>query len=274
MTEKISVNTLSGVPETLLVPLYARAQETQRPDAICHDSHAVAMVAKIDYDFNKFDNPTGSASALGIAIRTEILDELTAAYITKYPDAVIINIAAGLDTRFLRVDNGQIRWYDLDLPESIEVRRRLLPEQPRQIYIAESALDFEWMNHVEKQPHTLIIIEGLLMYFSENDVKNLLIALTEQFPGAEMLVEVIGYSQAQRTDRDGMVSKTGGAFQWGIRNAAELGSWHPRLQYMADISIYDRHEARWLALPIKWKATPAQLRNTTDRIVQLQVLAQ
>ncbi len=271
MTEKISVDTLSGVPETLLVPLYARAQETQRPDAICHDPQAVAMMAKIDYDFNKFAE-TGATSSLGIAVRTEILDEQTSAYIAQQPDAVIINIAAGLDTRFLRVDNGQIRWYDLDLPEAIAVRRRLLPEQPRQTYIAESALNFAWMQQVEKHPHTLILIEGLLMYFREEDVKNLLFALTEQFPNAVMLVEVMGYSQAQRTDRDGMISKTGGAFQWGIRKAADMGGWHPRLQYVGDVSIYDRHEHRWLALPIKWNASPAELRNTVDRIVQLQVV--
>jgi O-methyltransferase involved in polyketide biosynthesis len=270
MTEKISVNTLAGVPETLLVPLYARAQETQRPDAICHDPQAVAMMAKIEYDFSKFAD-TGAASSLGIAVRTEILDEQTAAYIAQHPNAVMINIAAGLDTRFLRVDNGQIRWFDLDLPEAIEVRRRLLPEQPRQTYIAESALNFVWMQQVEKQPHTLIIIEGLLMYFQEAEVKNLLNALTDHFPGAEMLVEVMGYSQAQRTDRDGMVSKTGGAFQWGIRNAADMGEWHPKLKYIGDVSIYDRHEQRWLALPLQWKASPAALRNTVDRIVQLRV---
>lgn len=61
MTEKISVNTLKGVPETLLVPLYARAVETQRPDAICRDLQAVAMMAKIDYDFSKFDTNSGTA---------------------------------------------------------------------------------------------------------------------------------------------------------------------------------------------------------------------
>lgn len=268
MTLKHSTEKLTGVPETLLIPLYARAIETQR-GGICHDPLAVEIMQQLDYDFSKFAD--GHATALAIAIRTAILDEFTRAYIARYPDAVIVNIAAGLDARFFRMDNGQIRWYELDLPESIDMRRRFFEESDRYTSIARSALDFTWLDEIERRPHTLFIIEGLLMYFDEGEVQGLIRTLAENFPGAEMLLEVLGRSQSQRTGRSDMVSKTGAQFKWGIRITADIADWHPRLHYVTDVSLYERHEDRWLALDIAWTAPLQALRNTVNRIVHLRV---
>ncbi|MCU0511715.1 MAG: class I SAM-dependent methyltransferase [Anaerolineae bacterium] len=269
MTLKHSAAALTGVPETLLIPLYARAQETQRPGGICSDPLAVTMLERIDYDFSRF--AAGHASALGIAIRTEILDELTRAYLAQHPDAVVVNIAAGLDTRFFRVDTGRCRWYELDLPESIALRRRLLDETERHPCLAASALDHDWLAQIERRPPTLIIVEGLLMYFREDEVQRLLLAVAQHFPGAELLLEVMGRTQAQRTDQNDLVSHTAAVFQWGLRHAADLATWHPRLRYLTDVSIYDRHAERWHALPLTWPASLAALRNTVNRIVHLRV---
>src|SRR5688572_31775191 len=242
MTLKHSTEKLTGVPETLLIPLYSRAIETQR-GGICSDPIAVEIMAQIDYDFGKF--ASGHASILGIAIRTEILDEFTRAFIEKHPDAVVVNIAAGLDARFFRMDNGRIRWYELDLPESIDLRRRFIEESERETNIVRSALDFTWIEEIERRPHTLFIVEGLLMYFEEAEVQQLVRTLAENFPGAEMLLEVMGRSQAQRTERSDMVSKTGAQFKWGIRHTADMAQWHPRLQHITDVSLYERHQERW-----------------------------
>lgn len=266
--EKLRTDKLIGVPETMLIPLFARAVETPRPDAICRDPQAVELVNRIDYDFSKFDPAT--ATALGIAIRTRIFDDMARAYIEQHPDCVVINIAAGLDARFYRVDNGTLRWYELDLPEAIELRRQFFSESERHRFLAANALDPAWLEQIEHSKHTLVIIEGLLMYFDESDVKFLLTLLAERLPGCETLVEVLGHSQALRTENNDMVNKTNAAFKWGIRNAADIGDWHPALQYVNDISIYDRHDDRWHQLPLQWPAPLAKLRNTANRIVHLR----
>ncbi|NPU92682.1 MAG: class I SAM-dependent methyltransferase [Gammaproteobacteria bacterium] len=268
LTEKLSTDKLIGVPETMLIPLFARAVETPRPDAICRDPKAVELVSRIDYDFSKFD--PGNATALGIAIRTQIFDDMARAYIEQHPECVVINIAAGLDARFYRVDNGKLRWYELDLPEAIELRRQFFSESERHRFLAANALDPIWLEQIEHSKHMLVIIEGLLMYFDESDVKFLLTLLAERLPGCEKLVEVLGKSQAQRTGNNEMVSKTNAAFKWGIRDAAEMGTWHPALDYVTDVSIYDRHDARWRELPLKWPAALSELRNTANRIVHLR----
>lgn len=268
MTAKFSTAKLTGVPETLLIPLYARALETSRDDAIFRDPKALEMVNRIDYDFSKFD--TNTPTTLGIAIRSRIIDDMARAYIEQHPDCVVINIAAGLDARYYRVDNGRLRWYELDLPEAIDLRRHFFQEGERHHFIAANALDPAWLDQIRQSQHTLVIIEGLLMYFDEADVKFLLTLLAERRPGCEQLIEVLGQTQAQRTESNDMVNKTNAAFKWGIRNATDIGHWHPALSYVKDESIYDRHEDRWLQLPYKWPAPLVKLRNTANRIVHLR----
>ncbi|MEQ8671913.1 MAG: class I SAM-dependent methyltransferase [Aggregatilineales bacterium] len=274
MTEKASTDQLIGVPETMMIPLYARAMETQRADGIIRDEKAVEMMARIDYDFSRFAG--GDPTILGIAIRTEVLDEKVNAFIAKNPDALIINIAAGLDTRFERVDNGRILWVDLDLPESIAIRRQFITPSDRQHFIASDALDFTWFDQVEawvmnlQDRAVMLILEGLLMYFDEADVKRLLVALAKRFPSAEVLLEVTGVSMAKKQERQIAVNKTSAHFKWGIRHTQDMELWDSRIQVVEDVSIYDRYETRWLAMDLSFPAPLKDLRNTTLRIVHVR----
>jgi O-methyltransferase involved in polyketide biosynthesis len=268
MTPKISVQHLRGVPETMLLPLYARAAETLRPQPIIHDEMAVQMVEQIDYDFSAFaaDVPT----QLGIAIRTEILDEFTRDFITRHPTCRIINLGAGLDTRLWRLDNEQLRWVDLDLPESIEVRTRFLPAHPRQQIIAASALDPAWMEQVENTLPTLIIAEGLFIYFTEDSVKDLMLALQLRFPSAELLVETIGKHLLERADSHASVATTEARFTWAIDDPREMENWHPSIHLLDDVSIYDRYPERWQSLYPNLSKPLSALRHKVTRILHLK----
>ncbi len=276
MEEKASTDHLIGVPETMMIPLYARAMETQREDGIIRDRHAVTMMARIDYDFSRFEKSQPEATILGIAIRTEVLDEKARMFISSYPDALIINIAAGLDTRFDRVDNGRIVWIDLDLPESIAIREQFITPSERQHFIASDVLDFAWFAQVEalvpdaNERGVMLILEGLLMYFEEADVKWLLIALAEKFPNAEVLLEVTGVSMAKNKERQVGVNQTSAHFKWGIRHTIVLALWDSRVHFIDDVSIYDRYEARWMTMGLDFPVPLKELRNTTLRIVHLR----
>lgn len=269
MTGKIRTDKLTGVPETMLIPLYGRAAETARADAIIRDPAAVEMMTHIDYDFTRFAD--SHATNTGIAVRTEIFDELAADFIARYPTCVVVNLGAGLDTRFTRLDNGRLNWYELDLPEAMAIRQQLIIPGERHHFIIASALDFSWIDRIEARPAVLIIAEGLLMYFAEAQVKSLLTTLAARLPkGAEALIEVMGVSQAQNTHRNDAVSKTSAAFKWGIRQTSTLAEWDARIHYVTDISLYDRYPERWLALDIDWPAPLDALRNTVNRIVHLR----
>ncbi len=88
MNEKTDTKKLTGIPETLLVALYFGAAETQRADGIIRDQKAVEMIQNIEYDFARFNKAW--ASQIGVAVRTEILDKATTAFIRQYPDTTVV----------------------------------------------------------------------------------------------------------------------------------------------------------------------------------------
>jgi len=159
MNEKI---TLSGVPETMLQTVYARARESSGRGAI-RDRKAEEIIDRLDYDFSLAERD--SAMRSGVIARTIVLDRLTAAWLAKNPGAVVVNIACGLDTRCYRME-GYAHWYNLDLPETMAVRARLLPENGTISQIAMSAME-DWGGEIkESDAPVLVIIEGLTMYLS------------------------------------------------------------------------------------------------------------
>jgi len=126
---KISLSSPNLVAEMLLIPLYVRAVEAQRPDALLRDDQAMTMVEQIDYDFSRIK--IAGHDQVGMVLRVGQFDHYTQDFLTRHPDAVVVHVGCGLDTRFERVDNGQVEWYDLDLPEVMELRQRLLGEPTR-----------------------------------------------------------------------------------------------------------------------------------------------
>ena len=156
MKEKIR---LSGVPETMLQTVYARAKESRGRGAI-HDAKAEEIIEKLDYDFSLADKDTAMHS--GVIARTIVLDRLTKAWLSAHPGAVVVNIACGLDTRCYRM-KGFCHWYNLDLPETMAVREKLLPESGTISQIAMSAME-DWGSKIseqrvvlEHQPHAAIL---------------------------------------------------------------------------------------------------------------------
>ena len=109
---------LSGVAETLLIPLYNRAMESQRPDAIMKDEKAVALVTQMSYDFAQVRKVRMSeGNKVARIMLTREIDRYAREFLSRHPEAVVVHIGCGLDSRFERVDNGRVEWYDLDLPD-------------------------------------------------------------------------------------------------------------------------------------------------------------
>src|SRR5512137_1186680 len=149
MSEIVSP-TLSGVAETLLITLYIRATESQRPDALVKDDRAEAIVRQLDQEtLRKTLALTDDFSRVAVILKGREFDRFAQDFLARHPDAVVVHIGCGLDTRFERVDNGRVEWYDLDLPEVIELRRKLVGgEGARHHYLACSVLDSAWLEAV------------------------------------------------------------------------------------------------------------------------------
>lgn len=192
MSEERMTVKLTGVPETLLWPLYGRASEARRSDGLLRDSRAARLMDSIDYPFDKrFGRPSQV-----FALRARCFDKVLEEILGPHPDTLVVSLGEGLETQFWRVDNGTVDWLTVDLPETLEVRRKLLPDGPRRESLASSALDPAWMDHVEKlladRPRPLFIVaQGLLMYFERDDVDRLLRDCASRFPGATVIFDAM-----------------------------------------------------------------------------------
>ncbi len=260
MSEKI---TLSGVPETMLQTVYARAKETRTRGAI-RDEKAVELIGKIDYDFTAADKDAAMRS--GVIARTIVLDKLVGDYLLKYPGAVVVNIACGLDTRCYRV-GGYSHWYNLDLPETIAVREKLLPENGDISQIAMSATD-NWGDSIDESARqALIIIEGLTMYLKQKDIERMFSVIADRFDSATVFVETMNPSVVKRF-KEKSIEKSKAKFIWGIANGKELAALLPKFEFAEEHSLT---EGMAEFMPIyKLIDKIAFARNISNKIVVLK----
>ena len=173
---------LGAVQETLFIPLAARARETQRKHPVLRDPGTVQLVRSIDYDAAKYGR---SAGGLVTVLRTAIIDFWVRSFLAAHPAATVVELGTGLNTRFERVDNGQVHWFDLDLPDVIDLRRNFFTETGRRQMIAASALDETWLPVVaaSRAPY-FFVADGVLVYLPEDQVMTMLARIAEQFGGA------------------------------------------------------------------------------------------
>ena len=229
MNEKV---TLSGVPETMLQTVFARAKESRGRGAI-RDKKAEEIIDGLDYDFSLADKDAAMHS--GVIARTIVLDRLVGEYLTKNPGAVVVNIACGLDTRCYRM-KGYSHWYNLDLPETIAVRERLLPETGAISQIAMSAMD-DWGGAIaEHGVPVLVIIEGLTMYLTEADVRQIFAVIAGRFEKAKVLVEIMNPMIVKRF-KEKSIEGSGAKFTWGIKGGAALAALLPGFRFVEEHSL-------------------------------------
>ena len=183
----------SIVAETLLIPLYMRAKESRRVNPILDDKAAERLADSLEYDYSQFDG--AKLSEVGCVVRGWYFDRAVKRFIDTHPRPVVVNVGCGLDTRFQRIGNPKTVFYDLDLPEVMALRRELIPEQTGNVYIAASLLETDWMDELRrKHPDAefIFIVEGVLMYFYEKQVKSFLHHVASRFEGGELWFDVCG----------------------------------------------------------------------------------
>ena len=229
MNEKI---TLSGVPETMLQTVYARAKESRTRGAI-HDAKAEELIDKLDYDFSLADKDAAMHS--GVIARTIVLDALTQTYLEKHPGAVVVNIACGLDTRCCRV-SGYSHWYNLDLPETIAVRERIMPESGSVSQIAMSAMD-DWGSLIaEAGAPALVIIEGLTMYLSQADVQRIFAVIAARFESVTVFVETMN-PMVVKSFKEKSIEGSNAKFTWGVKDGKALAALLPGFRLVEEHSL-------------------------------------
>ena len=178
----------------------------------------------------------------GVVARTILFDRAVKKLLEKYLDAVFVNIGCGLDDRFSRVDNGRLQWFNVDMPDSIEVRSKFIPniytETEREHEIAGEILKTDWMGDIPKENVTVVIAEGLLMCFSKEQVRTILNNITDSFDRGFLLAELMHPKMMKEKMHD-TVKHTNAKFGWGTRTGKELSELNPKLELIKESSFWD-----------------------------------
>lgn len=232
MSEKAKI-ALTPEQETLLIPLYAKAQPG---NPVFYDPQARKILDQVDYDFTRLRVPY--KTVILVCQRAKKLDAVVHDFLAEQPGGVVLHLGCGLDSRFWRVDDGRIEWYDLDMPPVVELRRRFYPESERYHLIASSVTDLEWVETVEaaKRP-VLVVAEGLLMYLGEAEVRRLVLRLREAFPGCRLIADVFSRLAAFSATRHASLKHTGATLGWGIDDPHEVESWSTGIRLLEEWSF-------------------------------------
>ena len=255
--------TLSGVPETMLQTVYARAKESRGRGAI-RDLKAEEIIGRLDYDFSLADKDAAMHS--GVIARTIVLDRLVGEYLAAHSGATVMNLACGLDTRCYRMQ-GYAHWYNLDLPETIAVREALLPESGSISQLAMSAMD-DWGAAVEgPSGPALVIIEGLTMYLTQVDVQRIFAVIAGRFPAATVFTETMNPMVVKRF-KEKSIEGSKAKFTWGVKDGRALAALLPGFRLAGEHCLTEGMAA---FVPIYRLLDKLPLiRNISNRIAILQ----
>lgn len=233
MDEKKKINT-DGIPKVMLQALRGREKESKREGRFLYDEKAVQVVEALDYDFSEMDSY--AVMGRGAIAKAILLDELVREYIREHPDAVVVDVACGIDTRFYRVDNGRIQWYNMDLPETIEARNRLLGCHERVYDIRKSVLDESWPEEIkETDGPVLFLVEGFTMYSNKQDVQKIFKLIRGHFKTADVFVEITS-PKIVKTAVDAKGQKK---YTWGVQNGKKLQSFTTGFCALRDVSLLE-----------------------------------
>lgn len=229
---------LTGEKATLLATLYGRALDAQSPRSILRDSMAVEAVRQIDFDFTKAGMRRGDE--VSVALRARHFDGWVREFLAAHPNATVLHLGCGLDTRVWRVDPGPgVRWFDVDFPDVIDLRRQLYPAREGYELIASSVTDPAWLGAVPNDQPALMVAEGLVYYLTPDEGRTLFQRIVHHFPGGQFAFDALSRRGIRLQRFNKAIQAAGATVSWGIDSCAEIEAIHPRLRCLTAMSAFD-----------------------------------
>jgi len=254
---ELNIN-INDVSETAFLTLQCHALDAQARRPYLNDTSAIRTVELLknhssDSDpilhSRLFGKKIKSNLIAHTALRAKKYDNYIRNYLNQYPEAVVVNIGCGLDDRFSRVDNGKVAFFDLDLPDIINIKRQIFPEKKGYTQISSSVFDFDWMKSIQND-HVILVAEGVFMYCREQDVKSLFFQLKKTLKNPEVVFEVVNsrwLSGWRKRVTDIKLKKElkfgeGAAFEFGIPDSDAIESWDKGMKLLGEWSYLDSEE--------------------------------
>jgi O-methyltransferase involved in polyketide biosynthesis len=249
---------LGAVQETMLVTLYGRALATRNGGGLLHDPRAVEIVQALDYNFRRFAD---ESQVMGSVLRTRILDDVLRLFVVRFPRATVVEIGAGLNARFERVDNGLVRWVDVDLPDVMDLRRRFFAETARRTMLSASVLDPAWTGAVKRLgPPYVLIAEGVFGYLTEDEVRTALALIAHELPRATVAFDVPGGSAVATRKGRSVCPGLRARLRWTCEDPSQIEQWGLGYRLVESRSLSGASSPLEAPLPFSYQYTMALAR--------------
>lgn len=266
MSDKLRVD-LHGAPQTMLATLYAKALDADEPDSVLADTWARDIVGRLDYDWSA--TTINRRNAPSVTLRSAHFDSWTRQFLAAHPDAVVLHLGCGLDSRYFRLAPGDgVDWYDVDYPEVVELRQRLYPQQPRLHTVAASVTDPAWLQAVPADRPTLALAEGLTMYLTVEDGTALLRRVVDRFPSGELQFDAFNRLGIRSQWSNSVVRRSGSTLHWGIDGPGDILTAVPGTRLLQWVPVFESDA--FAKVPAVYRAMGAVM----NRIPGLRTMAQ
>jgi O-methyltransferase involved in polyketide biosynthesis len=261
---------LGATEETLLVPLFARALESQRKHPLVQDPRAAEIVAAIDWDYQRFNQ---RVRMLACVLRTAMFDQWTLQFLREHRSGTVVEIGCGLNTRFERLDNGSLHWFDLDLPGVIELRRKFFRDGDRRQTLSASVLDAGWMETVRASPPPYFFVaETVLIYLAEAEVKSALAQIACAFPGARMAFDTGSWRAVTGGNKDFVRRNMPARFAWACDDPRTIESWNIGMRLIESLPLTDVRDPVRSRLSLPVRATFRLLNSLFPKLMRVYQL--
>ncbi|MEI5664166.1 class I SAM-dependent methyltransferase [Bosea sp. CCNWLW174] len=229
---------LTREKETLLITLWAKAGESLLPDSLLKDRFAAEAATHIDYDFARLK--VNRDLMVGLAMRAHALDGWTRDFLGRHPEALVLHLGCGLDSRVFRIDPpAGVDWYDIDYPDVIALRQKLYPARDGYHLIGSSVTEPGWIAGLPRDRPTMIVAEGLLLYLPEEEVPLLLERLVQRSPSGEIVFDAYSPFGLKLIAMQPSIKATGAALHWSLDDPCELERQVPGLELVTEMTAYD-----------------------------------
>lgn len=231
METKIKIE-LGDIQKTLFMPVWARAVESKKKERLLSDSTALGIIDSIDFDFTQMSQNVPEISQIAWIARCKRFDMIVREFLSLHPGGTVVNIGCGLDTSYERINDSNVQWYDLDLPDVIELKRKFQSETGKRKFISRSFLDIGWFDDIEINDRLLLISTGVFVYFEEEDIKNFMLRFVEKFENSDLFFDVTSPKGMEIANmviqKSGLDSRS--FFKWGLSDKSIITSWDSRIE--------------------------------------------
>ena len=262
------------VQETLVIPLFGRAVCSRHYPDLLYDPKAEEICGQLDYDFasrqKKMESAAGLFGAMEAAQRHYDLAWEVKDYLWKYPEAAVVNLGCGLDTTFAECDNGTCRGYNIDFPDVIKIREELLPSQEREQSIGADLNDHTWMEQVDGTKGAVFFAAGVFYYFRRDDVRKLLDAIAQRFPGSVIVFDTCNRKGAAMMTKTWLKEAgiTDAGVYFSVEEETELNSFSTHFASVTSRSYMRGYRDIYPKMNLLHKL----LTRMCDRIVKMKII--